>query len=513
MASAISARQDGDAWQAYLFWREAIFMLNGHDISRVGFEVEEFRAFDDVAVAFKAPRQNGCGQLIHADYYQVKFSAAFTKKITSDDLVDPRFINADKFSLLERLRDAARLCETSGRRCRFVLVAPWPVDPDDLLGKLVDSSTGAIRIGALREGKTDKSAMGALRKNWRDVLKVQDEELFTVLGYLSIKPRYETLEDSRRNLNMGLSGAGLQRISDLTLTDPYSQLIWRLHRQGQHWFALEDVIASCKQEGLYLGAGGSSAVPRPRILGVRSFMRWAENLEDETDAMVCLTHNFSQRQIRDASLWKSSILPSLKDFLSAEVKAGTAVELELQTHATLAFITGYLIEPKAGVRVAIRQRSINGVELWSLGRSGEPAGGEDVQVKEMSLGYGNDLACALSVTHDTCSDVQSYLAEQGYSGRLLHVSVGSPSQTAVKNGDDAYRLAAAAVHEMAKRRGSNEGPLHLFMSVPNGLAFLAGQLSRALGEVQLYEFDFGGSKGYSKSALLTPSHALAPRHV
>lgn len=509
MASSISARQDGDEWQAYLFWHEAVSMLFGGEISAVGFEVDEFRAFDDIAVKFRTPRKDGRGGFVDAEYYQVKFSAAYTKKITTDSLIDPKFINAESVSLLERLRDAARLCRTSGKRCRFSLVAPWPVDSDDDLGKLVDTSTGAIRLSVLREGITDASAMGKVRKKWRDVLKVDDEELCEVLQHLCIMPRYETLESARRRLNMGLSGTGLKLIPDCSMTDPYAQLIWKLHKQDKQWFSPDGVLESCKEEGLYIGLADKVASPPSRVLGVRSFMRWAENLEDETDAMICVTEHFSQRQVKEVSLWEGEILPGLHKFFSSEIKPGAAIDLELQTHSSLAFAAGYLVEPKAGVKVGVRQRSIEGTERWAVEKPSTTVEMPTLNVKESSFRAGDGLACAFSVTHDIRESVSSHLSKEGFSGRLLEIAVENPSQTAVANGHQAYQLASALVREIAARRGSSASPVHLFLSAPNGLVFLVGQLSRALGDFQFYEFDFGGTKEYSRSVLLSPSYALA----
>jgi hypothetical protein len=509
MASAISARQDGDEWQAYLFWQEAVSMLFGGEISAVGFEVDEFRAFDDIAVNFSKPRQDGRGGLVDAEYYQIKFSAAFTKKITADSLIDPKFINADSVSLLERLRDAVRLSRANGKRCRFSLVAPWPVDSDDDLGTLVDTSTGAIRLTVLRVGKTDISEMGKVRKKWRDVLKVDDDELFDVLQHLCISPRFETLESARRRLNMGFSSTGLKLIPDCTVTDQYAQLIWKLHKQGKQWYSPEDILTVCKQEELYVGLAEKTTSPPARVLGVRSFMRWAENLEDETDAMVCVTEHFSQRQVKEASLWQSEILPRLQKFFSSEIKPGSAIDLELQTHASLAFATGYLVEPKAGVKVGVRQRSIGGIERWAVENPGTTAEMPVVNASERSFGGGDGLACAFSVTHDIRESVSSHLSKDGFTGRLLELTLESQSQTAVANGHQAYQLASVMTREIAARRGSSASPVHLFLSAPNGLVFLVGQLSRALGEVQLYEFDFGSTKEYSRSVLLSPSYALA----
>jgi hypothetical protein len=514
MSTAIAARRNGDDWQAYLFWHEALFMVNGHDIARVGFEVQEFTAFDDVAVEYKEPRPDGVGGMSVGDYYQVKFSATYAKEISAEALVDPALINADKVSLLERLRDAARVCIRDKRAIRFVLISPWPIKSGDLLAKLVDTTSGAIRFDELRKGKTAKSEAGAVRKLWCDRLEVDETELFEILRYLRIRLRPSTLEDSRRNLNHGLSAAGFTPISDFTQTDPYSSLIWKLEGQKKQWITASDIREVCTKEGLCLGKPAAQENP-PRVLGVRTFLRWAENLEDETDSMVCLTDNFSQRHIKEHGRWAGAVLPGLRSFFSGEIVAGKPIELELQTHSTVAFATGYLIEPKAGVQVGIRQRGISGVSAWKLERkaSHENVSGDGTVVaKELKLGAGPQLACAIGITHPIEADVRNCLSGKSEVGELLSVSVPHPSAMSVKDGHHAFELAEAIINAVrAKRSTSNSGPLHLFMAVPNGLAFLLGQLARVLGTIQVYEFDFGGTHQYSESIVLEPSYSLEAR--
>ncbi len=512
MATAIAARQNGDDWQAYYFWREVLFMLAGKEIAeiaRVGFEVGEFKAFDDVAIEHTKGRPDGRGGLVQADYYQIKFSTALAKYISADALTDPAFINASSVSLLERLRDAVANSKKANRSVRFILLSPWPVAPDDILGPLVDMSTGAIRIEELKKGATAKSKNGGLREKWCKHLNVTEPELYTMLERFCIRVRPSTLEEARRDLNLGLSAAGLTNIPDATLTDAYSSLIWKLSGLGRRWFTTSEILECCKQEQLMCPNPVTKTAGSPRVLGIRSFMRWAENLEDETDALICLTEYFTQRHIRDRSLWASSVLPGLKNFLTSELKAGRPIELDLQTHGTIAFAAGYLTEPKAGIKVGIRQRSLEGLKVWGIEPDGLAVTEGLLEFNETVLGDASGVACAISITHSISQAVEAYLNSQGNFGHLLGLSVPQPSALAVKSGNHAFQIAQALVEEIRNKRPANhQGPLHLFVAMPNGLAFMFGQLARALGDIQLYEFDFGGTGGYSKSVLLQPSYSI-----
>lgn len=470
-------------------------MLTGGDIKRVGFEVDEFRAFDDVVVEYVAPRPDGRGGTVSADYYQVKFSATYTKEISADALMDPTFINATKVSLLERLRDAATICLRDHRSVRFVLVSPWRIASGDILAELVDTTSGALRINTLQEGTTARSATFSLREKWRKHLNVSEDELCAILRFLFIRFRPLTLEEARRDLNPNLNAAGFIPISDLTVTDPYSQLIWKLSTQGVQWFTPADVVQACEQEQLCRPSTQIEKSEPCRVLGVRTFMRWAETLEDETDAMVCLTEHFSQRQVRDPGLWESAILPGLRDFLSQEIQAGKAVELELQTHNTLAFSAGYLIEPKAGVKVGIRQRGIAGTSVWRLESPTRPRDSSVAALiserEEVFAGSG-PLACAISVTHSIEHDVRAFAERDGGFSKLLCLSVAQPYPQAVRDGHHAFEIAEASIRAIKTRLSAGaSGPVQLFMAIPNGMAFLLGQLARTLGDIQLYEFDFG----------------------
>ena len=514
MSSASSARQIGDEAQQYIFWLWASRMLAGREIAEVGYETGHFRAFDDVAVRFAAPRPDGLGGYFDEDHVQAKYSVAGGKILTGELLADPALINATDVSLIERLREAVDQAQKEGRRCRFSLWSPWPVEPGSLLDKMVDKTQGALRLDLLFTGKTDRSESGKLRKCWADKLglKMDDEaELRRILGPLRIEYDNRTLDRIRSDVSDHLPLAGLKPIADCSRADYYPVLIQRLHREGGRWFRPQNLIEACKHDGLWVGRPD---IPLPVTkLGVRTFSRFAEGLEDDTDALVCLTEFFTGRHIRDPQLWETEVLPRLSDFLSNRLVPGGRYRLNMPAVGSVSFTSGYLAEPKLGAAFEVAQAGINGTKIWPCGAAdGENAPAWNDEVVDLGRS-GNELAVAISATHSVQSDVISFVTQQlPQVGKVIHLSLTQVGQDSLANGGHAFRAAQQAVTSIAQQRSTlgTTGLTHLFWSAPNGLSFMLGQLARPLGTITLYEFDFEGSgEGrYAASLSLNPSIRL-----
>jgi hypothetical protein len=58
-------------------------------------------------------------------------------------------------------------------------------------------------------------------------------------------------------------------------------------------------------------------MPEPEAyqVGIRSFLRWAEHLEDETHAMLSLLQYFEGREIKSRELWQSQVFPEIENFI------------------------------------------------------------------------------------------------------------------------------------------------------------------------------------------------------
>src|SRR5688500_12081171 len=102
MANAVIPRMQGDEYQARIFWLEATrLFMNPALVTEVGYEVDGVRGFDDVAVFYGGAHGSGTDPKVGADYFQVKFHVSNAGVFTAASLIDPGFIGAERFSLLE----------------------------------------------------------------------------------------------------------------------------------------------------------------------------------------------------------------------------------------------------------------------------------------------------------------------------------------------------------------------------------------------------------------------------
>lgn len=312
MAKAIVARIQGDDYQARWFWHEVCrLFLDQTRVERVVYEDENIKSLDDVVVYYRDGMIDEYGQSLRADYYQVKFHVTAAGGFTWQGMMDPAFINATSVSLLERLRNAQQQHAPEGIGCRFILFSPWLPDPKDPLAELVSLTDGHIEWSKLAVGGS-RSITGVIRTAWREHLKLStDEELQRVLSPLRIE-RGPTLAKLRGDLNYALQAAGLQPVAEGCLVHPYDDLTQKLLQQGQTSFRRADIERICRHEGLWRDQG--FFMPGDVHIGIRSFMRWAEHLEDETNKLLSLVPYFEGRYIRSEDLWRIIIFPELNTF-------------------------------------------------------------------------------------------------------------------------------------------------------------------------------------------------------
>jgi hypothetical protein len=494
MTKAVIAREQGDAYQARHFWLQACRLFEEHShAEQVCFELDALRSIDDIGVFYRSGMQDDWLKPLSADFFQVKFHVDCAGGLTWQAFLDPAFINARSVCLLTRIHKAFQCLLQQGLSCRLNLVLPWPIHPDNPLAKIISNYSGGFRMDVLFDGTGPRSTMGKIRAAWRKALELTtDKELREVLHWVRIWPNAGSLEALRDRLNDKLRLAGFAPVEDGRIGNPYDDLIQKLHAAGQRRFTREELEKIARQEGLWRGA--PQLVQEGKVLGVRSFMRWAEYMEDETDAMVCLVRHFDGREIRGTDLWKEAVIPDLRTFLSPIIPKGEPLTLCLDTHSTVAFAAGQYLEAKSGVRVAVRQRTHLGTVVWDAATA--PGGAEGLwEFEEVACRpSGAEVAVAISVTHDVLADVQAYVTRSlPCVGRILSFAVRpGPGPTAVRDGAHASSLAQELVATIRKVRASKEweGPVHVFSAAPNGLMFRIGQLSRSLGRCLPYEYDF-----------------------
>lgn len=174
MAQAISARRNGDAFQARIFWLKAVNLLDPDGrIVRVGFEHGPL-GFDDVWVEYDTACRSldHSGKPIDIERFQCKWHVS-PGQYSYKDLTRPEYINA-KTSLLQRAQSARVLDINQGLHSLFQLVTNHRVDPSDTLCRLIQTRSNTLRLERLFDNSTDNSAYGKVRKLWREHLNIDN---------------------------------------------------------------------------------------------------------------------------------------------------------------------------------------------------------------------------------------------------------------------------------------------------------------------------------------------------
>lgn len=516
MANAVVARIQGDDYQARHFWLTACRLFEDHSkVIRVGYDMDGSgapKAFDDVVAFYGSPVPDGRGGTVSADYCQVKFHVNHAGAFTCAALTDPAFISASAVSFLQRLKAAQEQYAPGGLGARFFIVSPWQISPDDPLAKLVHQTSGEIRLEVLFDGTGPGSVMGRVRTMWREHLQLStDDQLRQVLMPLRIRAGAGDLSDVQDRLNDKLLNAGLQPVDADAHVHPYDDMIRKVRADGTSEFTRAELQAICVTNSLWRGLPPKE---QPAVqVGLRSFLRWAEHMEDETEHMLCLSEHFDGRPIRDAAHWHQGVFPKLSDFLAKTMRTQCAFHLHVDAHSSIAFAAGYCLDTKSGANIVPVQKTRSGRLVWDPALISPTASYADWQHEEQKLGGGTDVALAICATHDVALDVRLYAEDKlpGVGRILVCRASPQPGATAIVDGAHAHQLAqsVSSLLKTARSVRERQGHLHIFAAAPNALMFFLGQHARSFGLFTLYEYDFdSGFPGAYQPSLSFPPPAV-----
>jgi hypothetical protein len=497
MAKANNARRHGDDFQARLFWLKASLLLDDKSfVARVSYETGP-KSFDDITVEYElngAPPDHE-GNPIRRRHIQSKWHAT-AGVFGYQDLIDPAFINAERYSLLQRAKFAQDGKGASIDGCCFDLITNWRLRPDDPLLKLVRKESDAVDLSTLFDGTTDRSQMGQVRKLWRDHLGGDDEILRSVIRKVFIKETSDSLASLRERLDERFAAVGMRRVARNESSFFYDDLIVKLFAQGRIEFDRDSFRDMCMQEGLL---AKSTSKDNSITVGVRSFMHPIDNLEDRTERMLNLVPYFDGRYINNDDDWEKALLPVLRDFLYLSAKDSDHLRLILDAHVSLAFACGALLNVKAGKIIEIEQRTF-GRRFWKVDDElPDPSWPVFLASQKSTGSKGGEIALAISLTHNIYSAVNVFIKQAlERVGQIIHlVPVGGPSQQGVRCGCHAGKLAEAAVKQVQSLRNTatRSERVHIFIAGPNGFTFFLGQHQKALGPCVLYEWDLDCQRG------------------
>lgn len=245
--------------------------------------------------------------------------------------------------------------------------------------------------------------------------------------------------------------------------------------------------------------------PKRISISIKSFNRGAVDIEDET-MCLSLLDKFNNRKLKDEYNWNNDIYEVMKKFLLTNTNNNDAYQIYLDTHVSLAFAAGRVLDSKSGINVIpIQKSATNGIELWDVKLSSKRNYSNwDISYEIFDENQA-DSVLILNVTHNIYDDVVRYIKENNLPIRRIIICTpdkGEFTNFSIEDGNHAAILANSVYNAIVERSTEERrATLHIFASTPNAFMFFLGQSSRGFGKCVLYEYDFEqrGSCSYSKS--------------
>lgn len=229
--------------------------------------------------------------------------------------------------------------------------------------------------------------------------------------------------------------------------------------------------------------------PRNGVLGIRSYVLDAEDLEAQTECSLQLDSGFDGRFPRPPHTWSSvgrEIAAFCRDTSLRHRFRTEQFQIHLDCHLSIALVAGHQFGFEAPI-APLQGR--HDKHVWR--RAGTPPPVVELAVRSRGRTDAPELALSLSITHDIVDDVDAYLRTIGLDYQLRDLSLPLPSARSVADAEHADAIAEAVIRQLrAARAGRPDRLIHLFMAAPVALVFLIGQHQHALGRIRVYEFDF-----------------------
>jgi len=248
-------------------------------------------------------------------------------------------------------------------------------------------------------------------------------------------------------------------------------------------------MTECRHEGLVQ----SNPVHRSeKTIGVRSFMRFAENIGIETDGFVCVSDQFDGRHARFDSSWIQATL-SIKEFIESNLHelSSTEHKILLDCHSSLALLAGYLITSRAPVYPAGPRPELQFYKptMLKFRHENNPWKVQLIPINDDAP----NLAVAISVTHQVNRHVLEYINQvrNDVNNLLLLEPLAGTGSSSVTDANQALTMSHSLTQIVRKHQNNHQRTL-LFISAPNFLSYFIGQQCHALGNLTLFEYDFDG---------------------
>lgn len=224
------------------------------------------------------------------------------------------------------------------------------------------------------------------------------------------------------------------------------------------------------------------------IVGIKSFERATEDMPEDTLSLVDF---FDGRYIKEDYQWDKEIFNSLDEFTD-NFDSKYEYKIYLETHLSIAFVSGYLLDSKSGIKIYPMQKT-EGISDWSPENDyklGYPELKTDIETLSDEK---EDVALVLGISRSILGDVKEFIKESELGiSKIIHCNIdGRSGLNVIKDGTHAIELANSISKVLEEKRDTAEkrNTLHIFAACPVAFIFYLGQLSRMFGKIVLYEFD------------------------
>lgn len=350
-----------------------------------------------------------------------------------------------------------------------------------------DAITFINSVKKFQDGKLDEKAKKSLKDFDASIIEGKSVEFkLYPIGAESLEDLLITsLFKFTSHIKKTLSYEQIRFIASAMVT---GQMLSSIHGKG----ISKDEFQKDMEERIFLLAD-QYVIPRISI-GIKSFSRGAENLEDKTESCLSLVYKFDGRFLKEDLDWNKDIYKEVEKFLYEHIDKEKAYQLFLDTHSAVAFSSGRVLDTKFGANIFPVQKTPSGLELWDIKMKQK----DTYSVWSFNPEWLNeecvDTALVINVTRNIRNDVIEYIKEFNIPiGRIinLELNVSGATNFSIIDGGHAAMLANSA-YEAIKVRSLKErqATLHIFTAAPNAFMFFLGQNSHGFGKCILYDYDF-----------------------
>ncbi len=459
-------------------------------VRKVVLEHRDVDAVDDVVVYYVSPGINDRGAKVTADFHQLKFHVAQSGAVDHENIIDPTWTGT-RISLLRRLADAWAEIRRDEPSARLKLVTNWAWDPTSPVAPLLRDG-GRLTDDFFSKG--DSSRIGKIRNRWQRTTGLGTTEFHAFVRALRFSTLAVSQEEAELWLNDRCQLAGLVPLGVGVDHSPYDDLGNRFIETGRTEHTPDSLRAIVADQGLV----AKPEPPYKSTYAVRSFARFAHEPQTDGACVVDLTDLFQDRQVLSGASWATEIPMRLQASVARLESLKSPLHIALDTHLSIAWYAGSLLDAKFGKGLLLRQRvKGKGIELWDVSAARMPEGAGAWMLSDSdAVETVSEMALVISVTHSALADASRFIRDSlpGVA-HILHAELPQLGPQALVDGGHARWLADELVRAVASRVAQvRPKRLHVFPACPASLVFLLGQESRVLGPTTVYEFDFGSAE-------------------